>query len=341
MSIALVWAGLKVIRIAKRSVNMHKNPAYILYSDPACLNKWGFLYVQFRATAYYFIFAILAYTVLKALFIAFAQSNGVVQTIGLLIIEAFFLIGVCILRPWMDKKTNTLNISVAVINFINVVFLLVFTNIFNEPVSFSPLPNQTQTNLPTSQGLVDGVMGVIFFIYNAAFALILLLLVFITSIIAIFSKNPDTRYQPMRDDRGSFIKSQNNLNTELDALGATARGDMRMKRDLDEDSDSFSSSSLKRQQHDAAGVPLPVSQNASTRRVDEYGMGQAEPFIGGRVGSPMGYHEKGGFGGRSNNNSPAPAPRYDAYHRSGSLQSGTSYRPQAGGAWQRGAGYEH
>ena len=60
-----------------------------------------------------------------------------------------------------------------------------------------------------------------------------------------------------------------------------------------------------------------------------------------RVGSPMGYQEKGGFGARSNNNSPAPAPRYDAYQRSGSLQSNTSYRPQNGGAWQRGAGYEH
>lgn len=40
------------------------------------------------------------------------------------------------------------------------------------------------------------------------------------------SKNPDNRYQPMRDDRGSFIKSQQTLgHTELDALGATARGD--------------------------------------------------------------------------------------------------------------------
>jgi hypothetical protein len=34
----------------------------------------------------------------------------------------------------------------------------------------------------------------------------------------------------MQDDRGSFIKSQNNLNTELDALGATARGESRMTK---------------------------------------------------------------------------------------------------------------
>lgn len=135
MTVALVWAALKVVRIAKRSVNLHKNPAYILFSDPAALNKWGFLYVQFRATAYYFIIPLLLYILIKSLFIAFAQKNGTVQAIALLIIEAVFLIGVCILRPWMDKKTNAFNISIAAINFLNVIFLLVFTSIFNQPVS--------------------------------------------------------------------------------------------------------------------------------------------------------------------------------------------------------------
>jgi hypothetical protein len=68
-------------------------------------------------------------------------------------------------------------------------------------------------------------MGVIFFIVNAAFALVLLIMLLVSSGFALFTKNPDTRYQPMRDDRGSFIKSQTALTTELDALGATARGE--------------------------------------------------------------------------------------------------------------------
>lgn len=135
MSATLVWAALKVIRIAKRSVDMHKNPAYILYSDPSALNKWGFLYVQFRASAYYFILPVLGYTFVKAAFIGLGQGNGLVQAIALVLIEAGFLIAVSILRPWMDKKTNTFNISIAAINFINVIFLLVFTEIFNQPVS--------------------------------------------------------------------------------------------------------------------------------------------------------------------------------------------------------------
>lgn len=137
MTVALFWASLKVFRIAKRSVSMHKNPAYILYSDPSALNKWGFLYVQFRATAYYFIMPMLGYILVKSLFIAFAQNSGKTQAIALLVIEAGFLIGVSILRPWMDKKTNAFNISIAAINFLNVVFLLVFTAIFNQPVRSS------------------------------------------------------------------------------------------------------------------------------------------------------------------------------------------------------------
>src|ERR1700750_2547258 len=97
-------------------------------------------------------------------------------------------------------------------------------------------------------------MGVLFFLVNCIFAIVILLMVMWTSFRALTSKNPDTRYQPMRDDRGSFIKSQTNLGTtELDALGATARGDgkhagfanaaERKRMDLDDEEESFSGSS--------------------------------------------------------------------------------------------------
>ncbi|KAK3059273.1 hypothetical protein LTS18_011251, partial [Coniosporium uncinatum] len=204
----LSWAAFKVWRIAKRSIEMHKNPAYILYSDPVSLNKWGFLYVQFKATAYYFIIPILLYLLVKGMFIGLGQGSGVTQAVALVVLEATLLIAISVMRPYMDKKTNGFNIAIVVVNFVSAVFLLIFTNVFNQP------------------GLVNGVMGVIFFIYNAVFSLVLLIMVLVSSIYAFVSKNPDTRYQPMRDDRGSFIKSQTQLgNGELDALGATARGD--------------------------------------------------------------------------------------------------------------------
>lgn len=147
MSATLAWASLKVIRIAKRSVEMHKNPGYTLYSDPECLNKWGFLYVQFRATAYYFILPYLLYILVKGMFIAFGQKNGVVQAIALLLVEAGALIGISILRPWMDRRVNTFNISIGAINFVNVIFLLIFTSVFNQPVSTRSEPRLEEIKL--------------------------------------------------------------------------------------------------------------------------------------------------------------------------------------------------
>lgn len=346
MTLTLGWAALKVIRLAKRSVDMHKNPGYMLYSDPKCLNRWGFLYVQYRATAYYFIIPLLAYILVKAIFLAFVQTSPVVQAIALVIIEAIFLIGVSVLRPWMDKKTNIFNISIAAINLVNVIFLLFFTAIFGLP------------------GIVIGVMGVIFFIYNAVFALILLILVLIASVYAIASKNPDTRYQPMRDDRGSFIKSNSQLTTELDALGATARGGVKApygKAELDGDEESFSSGSLGRQQNDASTVPLPPStansgyQRGGSERhspVDNQPMFPADTT--GRRG-PADNHDEHGMYSQAYNGSQysqghvtpqdhSSQPYNNGeYSRNGSSypQPPHQYRQQNDSSpWQRGAGYE-
>lgn len=347
MAAALGWASFKVIHLAKKSVVMHKNPAYILYSDPKCLNKWGFLYVQYRATAYYFVVPLLAYILAKAIFIAFAQKSPVAQAIGLLIVEGIALVGVSVLRPFMDKKTNVFNISIASVNFLNAIFLLVFSDAFNQPE------------------MVSGVMGVIFALYNVIFAAVLLVLVLIASIYAIVSKNPEVRYQPMRDDRGSFIKSQAALTTELDALGATARGDgtngySQDKKAFDDD-DSFSSESLKPQSE------LPQRPMSQTQGL--YGSQEYTPMYPGenhgRRGPPQSYEQRQmygqgyngsgdhGYGGRPTtapspqpyDRSMSPSPLNPGYAPPRSAHSG--YPPQqgfrqqnSGSPWQRGAGYD-
>jgi hypothetical protein len=142
----LAWASSKVVRIAQRSIAMHKNPAYILYSDPVALNKWGFLYVQFKAAAYWFIIPWLGYLLIKAMFVGFAQSSGKAQAIALVLIELGLLVGVSILRPWMDKKTNGFNIAIASVNFLSSFFLLMFTEIFGQPVSCPLLETLSNTN---------------------------------------------------------------------------------------------------------------------------------------------------------------------------------------------------
>ncbi|KAG2415310.1 hypothetical protein HFD88_006501 [Aspergillus terreus] len=210
-AVVVGFAVHQVVTRARQSVTASNNPAYLLYSDAGCLAKWGILYTQYRATAYLFIGVVLAHTVTKSLFISLSQPAPVVQTVALLIIEASMLVAAGIVRPWMNRKTNVCCIAIAVVNLLNAVFLLIFSAVFDQPP------------------IISGVMGVVFFVYNAACTLILLLMVLVASAYALASKNPDTRYQPMRDDRGSFLRSYSNvqLTTELDALGATARGDVK------------------------------------------------------------------------------------------------------------------
>lgn len=320
MLVSLGWASQKVIRLAKRSVTMHKNPAYILYSDPSCLNKWGFLYVQYRATAYYFVVPFLFYTLIKGMFIGLSQPAPIVQTVALLVLELAMLVAVCVLRPWMDKKTNVFNISIAVVNFINSVFLLVFSDVFNPP------------------GMMIGVMGVIFFVYNAVFALVLLILVLIASVYAVVSKDPDTRYQPMRDDRGSFIKSQTQLTTELDALGATARGDSKTghynnNNPFDDDTASISSGNGATVGHQMEST----HQQHSVTHAPRSPVDPSVPLFPSNSGhhAPPGYDQFG--------RAPSPAGRsFDNNSPIGQSALSTNFRAQNNASpWQRGAGYDH
>jgi hypothetical protein len=310
MTVTLGWAAFKVIMIARRSVTMHHNPAYILFSDPQALNKWGFLYVQFRASAYYFIVPVLGYTLVKAMFVAFAQDRGTVQAVGFLILEAAALIAASVLRPWMDKKTNSFNIAICAMNFVNSVFLMIFTEVFNQPP------------------LVTGVVGVVLWIANAVFALILLIMLIVSTIFVFFRENPDGRYQIMADDRTSFMKSQTHLHTttELDALAATARGDKYGSKsglDLDDDAESITSDSLRRQT-EHLGVPsgaASVSTGVASRpRTPASPAMPLFPADGPR--SPPRYHDR-------------PASPFSAQHRPAS-PFGAQQRPASPfGAQQR------
>ncbi|KAK2069521.1 hypothetical protein P8C59_004096 [Phyllachora maydis] len=342
MALTLGWAASKVIRIARRSVAMHRNPAYILFSDPQCLNKWGFLYVQFRASAYYFILPLLAYSMLKGMFVAFAQGSGTVQAIAFIIIEAAALIAATVLRPWMDKSTNSFNIAICVMNFLNAIFLLIFTDVFNQPP------------------LVTGVVGVVLWIANASFALVLLIMLIVTTVIVFFRENPDARYQYMADDRASFMKSQTQLTTttELDALAATARGDKAGYKhgvDLDDDAESISSDSLRRQANPANHPVPPSTANSATnhsyQNLPKSPIDPAMPLFPVDNRAPTNHNNAAYL----RQQAVSPAPRTPSPYDGSNTNLSVGYRsqqnasPVAGGyrtqnnasPWQRGAGYEH
>ncbi|ODV58758.1 transient receptor potential ion channel family protein, partial [Ascoidea rubescens DSM 1968] len=194
----LCYSSLKTISFGRRSIQLHKNPAYILYGDQNVLHKFGFFYTMFNAHYYYWGSVILVYSLLKSIVIGLLQSWGKVQAILTFIIDLIYLILLIKYKPFLDKPTNVLNILISVVTTINAFLFIFFSNLFGQPAA------------------VSSIMGWVFFILNAAFSLILLLLIIFYTFSAIFSRNPDARFQPAKDDRTSFQK--NHPTTGHDAL---------------------------------------------------------------------------------------------------------------------------
>lgn len=124
----LSYAAYRVIILARRSLKFHKTAAYILYSDSKILTKWGSLYIQFSASAYYFIVPLLIFIFLRSIFIALCQSVPLVQAIAFFVIQLIYFFLVVYIRPFLDRKTNIFNTAISAIDLLNSVFVLVFAN---------------------------------------------------------------------------------------------------------------------------------------------------------------------------------------------------------------------
>ncbi|OGE57759.1 hypothetical protein PENARI_c001G03895 [Penicillium arizonense] len=203
----LAFAAFKIFQRAIRSKQQHNTPAYTLYSDPATLSKWGILYIYYRAPVYWFLVPALVYIVVKGMVVAFGQSNGIAQSIVLLILELAMMLATGIIKPFMSKGANVFAIIATVLNSLNAIFFLVFSNVFNQPT------------------LMTGILGVLYFIFNAVFTLALLIYLLVGMVYAVFSKTPDAKYRPLADDRDSFRWSRTVGTTELDHLEKVARGE--------------------------------------------------------------------------------------------------------------------
>lgn len=157
MTAVLGLATLKVVQHVLASRALHERPAYALYSDPRCLTKWGFLYTNYRAEAYFFVIPLLAYTIIKGAVTAFAQSNPIAQSIVLPVLEASMLLAMTVIRPYVDKAANKFGITAAALNFLSSISLLVFSDVFDQPA------------------MMTSILGVLWCLYNAAFTLALLI----------------------------------------------------------------------------------------------------------------------------------------------------------------------
>lgn len=206
----LLWTCFRVFTFARRSINQHKNPAAILYGDQKFLDKYGYFYTMFTANKYWWGAVLLVHGLIKAIFIAFCQPSGKTQAMVFWIVDMVYL-GVLIhYKPYLNGPTNIVNILIQLVTTINSFLFVFFSNIFGQPAA------------------VGSIMGWVFFILNAAFTVILLVLTLVGCGYVLFSKNPDTRFKPARDDRTSFQRFSHHAGTkgptaELMALGLTAK----------------------------------------------------------------------------------------------------------------------
>ena len=246
----MIWSGFRTIFFANKSIQQYDNPAALLYGNEFVLHKYGFFYTMFTATYYWWNIVLLSYVFLKSLFIGFAQASGQTQALAIFILDLAYFIAIVHYKPYLDKPTNVINILICTVNLVNAFLFLFFSDLFGQPYT------------------VSAVMGWIFFILNAAFSFILLMMILAFTGMIIFSKNPDLRFKPAKDDRTSFqrrnvisertdvfkdkfdqdVKPRNNTEDaalqELAALGQVARDhDDHWQENFDKGNEIITSSS--------------------------------------------------------------------------------------------------
>lgn len=184
----LAVAGFNCISVSRLSLRRYNNPALIPYSDSQSLNRWGYIYTFFKASSHSFILPLLSYFALKGLIIALSLAKAKVPSLALLVLELALLVYIILTKPYMDPTTNTINIVVSVINSLNALVFLFFSNLI-------PLPRY-----------VSGIFGVLFFVTNAIFSLVLLIIILVACGYACFAKNPEARYtKKMGDHRVLYL----------------------------------------------------------------------------------------------------------------------------------------
>ena len=199
-------------------------------------------------------------------------------------------------------------------------------------------------NLP---GLANGILGVVWFIVNAVFALVLLILVIVSCSYAFFSKDPETRYQPMRDDRSSFIRNAKESSTELDALAANIRGDGKENKEWAAAENRGTGAQSPEEQY---GRFRPMSQhslrpftnqsNSSFVSVPHSSSANSEAaFV-----PPYGRTREGSGSGPVRGPAPVRGPRdYEGYSNAYSRSESPVPRPpgsSGGDMWKRGVGFD-
>ena len=127
---AILYPTVRTLLIARRT------SPQALYTTPAFVRTFGAFYIPLRQQRYHFFVTLLAAAFLKSLFIGFAKISGLVQVIGLLIIEVAVLVMLCIQRPYRARGGDVLGVYLAVTRVAAVALMFPFV----ESLRVKPIP---------------------------------------------------------------------------------------------------------------------------------------------------------------------------------------------------------
>ncbi|KIK81163.1 hypothetical protein PAXRUDRAFT_156757 [Paxillus rubicundulus Ve08.2h10] len=125
LSSSLLYPIFLTVRLAIRST------PYVLYSQPGHLSSHGPLFALYRSERYYANIPLLIAILLKAAFTAFAQANGEVQLISILVIECATLACLLFCRPHKTRRADVLATYLAITRVVCTGLLISFVESLN------------------------------------------------------------------------------------------------------------------------------------------------------------------------------------------------------------------
>ncbi|KAH7913891.1 hypothetical protein BJ138DRAFT_1058085 [Hygrophoropsis aurantiaca] len=121
----LLYPMVLTVRLALRST------PYSLYTQTDHLNSHGPLYALYRTQRYFASIPLLVAIFLKSIFIAFAQANGEVQLIFILIVECGILACLSVTRPHKTRGADALAIYLAITRVVCTGLMVAFLESLN------------------------------------------------------------------------------------------------------------------------------------------------------------------------------------------------------------------
>ena len=170
----LGWWTFRIWQVAHRFKKM-EGDAGSLYENKETWKRYKIFYENYKRGYWWLFIPVIIYMFAKGCVLASADGHGLVQTAGLLIIEAIMLALLLWSRPFDRKSGNWINIIIQIVRVLSVVCILVFT---------------------TELGIVKStktITGVILIAVQSLLTLILAILIAVNAIITCVRENPHRR----------------------------------------------------------------------------------------------------------------------------------------------------